>query len=185
MPSPTHRSFQGLRANLLAILSAGVLVAGCSQTVHVTAEADPQASFRGYATYAWLAPPEEQQVDPRRNSELLQWRVQTAVDAQLARRGWGRSDPQNADLLVQFHLLLRERTTDTFQEYYWYRRTGGSGGPQEAYVLGYLEGRLVIEFFEAGTQRRLWRSTATAPVERPEEPHTLLNAIPSMFDRLP
>jgi hypothetical protein len=172
-------------AKTLAALLVFTLACACSQTVRVTSEVDPQASFPRRATYAWMASPEEQRVDPRRNSELLQWRVQTAVDAQLARRGWNRGDSESVDLLLQFQLQLRERTADTFSDYYWYRRTGGSGGPQEAYVLGYLEGRLVIELFEARTGRRLWRSTATAPVERPDEPQNLLDALPSMLSRLP
>lgn len=174
-------------------LAAGIVLCGwlclsfgCSQTVRIAVDQEPSPGLFGhYHSYFWLPPLPQQLSDPRVNSELVQWRIQAAVDSELSLRGWAKSERDAAQVLVQSNFSVRERTTDTFEDYYWYKRTGGSGGPQEAYVFGYEEGSLTIELLDAATSQRLWRATVSAVLGKGHDPQRLLTGVPKLFEQMP
>jgi hypothetical protein len=147
-------------AAIVAVLQ--LVAAGCSTTTARPAEFDRTANFNRYWVYEWTSRPREGSSD----LDLIDWRIRTAVDGQLALKGRRkRVAGENADFLVGYRLMVEEATIDTFGEYFEYRRAGGSGSPQEAYVEGYEEAKLVLEMFDASERRLLWRASAKAVVD--------------------
>jgi hypothetical protein len=83
----------------ITLASAGFWLAGCS-TVRYSTDYDRSASFQSYATYDWLAPSEDEQAELARVNPFLERRLQRAVDAELARRGFVRDTEGDPDFLV-------------------------------------------------------------------------------------
>jgi hypothetical protein len=163
-----------------------LLLGGCAPPpvrVHIDAEASPTANFAGYRTYAWLTEALSQSVG-QAAGDTLTWRIRNGVDAELAGKGYVKQSGR-ADVLVDYHLVQREMTTDSFKDYLAYRQRGGQAEIQEAYVTGYVEGSLVLEFFDARSQQLVWRGTATAVVNPDPQPDKLQESIRRLLERFP
>ncbi len=93
--------------------------------------------------------------------------MRNVVESQLAAKGYTQVESQGADLWVECYLNQRERHTDSINDFIEYRESGGQQGPQESYVWGYSEGTIIIEAYEAATDRLVWRGSAT-PIINPE-----------------
>ncbi len=145
-----------------------VALAGCSTTIPVKVEYDPSASFSTYRTYDWLPTAKESPVVPEGLTEMVDWRIRTAVENQLAAKGYIKR-PGGANFLIGYRIRVRETTVKTFQDYYWYRQTGGSDSPQDAYVIGYREGTLFLDIVDPASKRMIWRAYAKAAVN-PNQP---------------
>ena len=73
---------------------------GCA-TGSVQSDWDPEADFSTLKTYAWFPRTRPAAPDPRLNSTLLDARIQQAVEAELAAKGYTKNTvPHNADFLV-------------------------------------------------------------------------------------
>lgn len=170
-----------------AIILLLLTVNACATTnpIVVKAESSPTADFARYATYAWLyAPPEGHGRGPRSESELLDWRIRAAVDTQLAARGY-QTTAAHPDFLVAYHIERTEKTTDSFSDYWRYRQSGGEADPAEAYVFGYEEGSLILEFTDARTRQLVWRASATAMLSADKQQERTQEAVRLMLRRLP
>jgi hypothetical protein len=155
--------------------------------VRIHADRNPAADFGRYARYAWASAPLSGDEWPARNERTsLDWKVRSLVDEQLARRGYGRGAPGEADFLVDYRVTTQERElTDTFGEYARYRAAGGSAGLGDAWVQGYREGALVVDVSDAATRKLVWYGSATAVVNPSLREKRLPDAIRRIFDRFP
>jgi len=179
---PMQRCCQLLVAVLLAAL------AGCAgkPALRVSAERSAAVDFSAYRTYRWVsAPPEVTLGHSRTPRELLDWRIRNGIEGQLAARGYQQVPSGNADIVVAYHLDIRETNTESVRDYIDYRQSGGQEGMQEAYVFGYQEGTLVIEAVDGATRRLVWHSAA-GPLLNPEaEQDRVREAVQRMMERFP
>ncbi|UCC72761.1 MAG: DUF4136 domain-containing protein [Gemmatimonadota bacterium] len=146
---------------ILCILLA-VGFGGCS-TMQVKSEYEPEASFGGLESYAWLERGEDEGRRGRRLAPVAVRQLVTSVDRELAAKGYRKveSDP---DFLVNFVAATQdevgERTVITDE------RIGYASGRSMVYVE--RQGALVLMISEPDSDRIIWRGWATDVVEDPD-----------------
>jgi hypothetical protein len=155
---------------------------GCWSHIEVAAQHDPGVDFRAYRTYAWMSRSRSDAVEPTDELVLV---VRASVDHELNARGFRLGNTGVPDLLVGFGVRFRNRTTDSFTEYYAYRLSGGEDSPHDAYMYGYEEGTLAVDIIDAHTRQPLWHATVTAVVGDEPSAERVRDAVHAMFERLP
>ena len=144
----------------------------------VNVDSNRTAPWATYKTYAWvtgIAAPDQ----------LNDQRLHASIDDRLAARGLTK-DPAAPDLIVT--------TNVTTQEHQEFVPTGFAYGPWWAggYYGGgsvdtWVEGTLVVDFYDAKTQQMVWRGVATATAsEKPTKNMQKMNkALAKMFEKFP
>jgi Domain of unknown function (DUF4136) len=154
-----------LPAVLLAVLVA------CS-SMSVKHDYDQTNDFTKYKTYAWT---EKQMPDDQlAKNPLVQKRVQAAVDATLASKGYTAvTQQEEADFIVVAHAGVKERMRiQDWGRYGWYDPWWGPyGGRVE--VTYYEEGTLVIDIVDAKEKQLVWRGTGTGIVKQYQKPEKM------------
>ncbi|MHC4972744.1 MAG: DUF4136 domain-containing protein [Planctomycetota bacterium] len=172
------------------IAVAALLLAACS-SVQVSTDFDPGADFAALKTYAWLPRKAQPTGDPRLDSTLLHERIRSAVDAQLAERGYKKTAAGRADFHVAYHTAVeRKMDVDTIYRGYGYGPDiGGWNAGHETVVFEYDQGTLLLDFLHPRSHRLLWRGSASAVVSEsstPEKRTKLINsAVAKLLDRFP
>ena len=170
-------------------VAALLFAVACSSAsgVRIKADRNPAADFSRYGRYAWASAPLGGGEWPARSDRTaFDWKVRSLVDEELARRGYGRGAPEQADVLVDYRVTTQEReVADTVADYARYRSEGGSAGLGEAYVKGYEEGALIVEVSDTRTRKLVWYGSATAVVNPELREKRLPEAVRHMFERFP
>ncbi len=96
----------------LTLVATLLLAAACS-TIRYSEDYDPQASFSRYRTYDWILPSEDEQAALERINPFLERRLQRAVEAEMAQRGFELSPAGDPDLLVSVFPVVPERGADS------------------------------------------------------------------------
>ena len=94
------------RVTLGAFMS--LVLAGCA-TTQIHTDFDETASFSHLKTYNWSARTIDPGGDPALNSPLLEQRIHKAVDAELAGRGYSKSDGDEVDFHVGYQIAVERR----------------------------------------------------------------------------
>ena len=104
----------------------------------------------------------------RGNDPFLESRLRTipqVIERVLAEKGFQKDPNGRPDFRVAYRVATEKGRIDSFQDYGWYKRAGGSKDLGTAYVTGYEEGSLTIDIVNASSERLLWRGTARAVVD--------------------
>ena len=130
------------------------------------------------STWAWAPGAQPGSGDKRIDNDIIQGRVKAAVEGALAGRGYRQVfDPSAANLLVQYHIGLQNRTetrVDTFG--------GPVGGPAACGIRGciggfgwgmygppmdvdvrninYVEGTVMLDLIDRASGKLAWRATS-------------------------
>ena len=158
---------------VLALLVATATMGGCS-SLKIHTDYDPGVDFARLQSYAWLPDPRPPTGDPRLDNSLLDGRVRSAVDSQLAARGHRETSPDEADFLVAYHVALETKLdVDTIHHGYGYGYGRWYGGMSSSTrVREYEQGTLLLDFVDPKTRQLLWRGSSSArirPDNSPEE----------------
>jgi hypothetical protein len=165
----------------LVVIAALFVVAACSSNP-VATDYNPQYDFAAIRTYGWLATTGKSE-DPMVYNDLVDERIRRAVDDQLALRGWKKVEKGNADVLITYHLGMKDKIrVDSFYRdfgYYpcYYCRPygyyGGYGPYSDVSVRQYTEGTLAIDLIDSRNMNMVWRGslskvvrTLNSPAER-------------------
>ena len=169
------------RASWAGLLLA-FLAAGCS-TLEVHSDHNPGVDFSKYHSYAW-APPAAGQAVPDISgvpSDLLEARIQAAVDKQLSAKGLRKAPPgETPDLLISVHVVYSERLTA--------HGAGGAVGyvgrplpwigwydfPYQE-LRAYSQSTLVLDLTDRQTQLLVWRGFASDISDNPEKSAEKIN----------
>jgi Domain of unknown function (DUF4136) len=122
---------------------------------------DKQANIGNYKTYSWSQPKAEQAA---KANELLERRVQSAVDAGLQAKNFVKAQGQ-ADFLVAWYPVFREKAGSNFTFGFG---VGGGSGPVSTGVSGSktlpgntkIEGSIVLQVMDAKSNLVVWQGTA-------------------------
>ena len=113
--------------------------------------------------------------DPRADNPLLDSRIQSAIAAELTRRGYAISP--SPDFLVAYHVGVQDKidvqtVTEPYGYRYPYRGRGWvyPGGTTRTYVNQYAQGTLMIDIVLPRERRLVWRGTAQARVHESRTP---------------
>ena len=163
------------------ILAASlVLVAGPALAQSVDTDFDPSADFTKIKNYAW--------VDGKTKAQPLNHeRIVNGLDAQLAAKGWKKVDDEaSADAVFIYNIASQqERTLSTM-----YGGVGGWGyggwgvgmGTSTTYENVYTVGTMILDLYDAKTQKLIWRGTASDTI--PEKSSSLAKKIDKAIVKL-
>lgn len=130
---------------------------GVASAQKVQTDFDHQANFSQYKTYSW------QEIKPA--NSLWDARIKSAVDAQLAAKGWIQVASGGDVAVVAIKTTQAQRTLQTFYDgmgggWGWRRFGGGGFGESTTTEQDYKEGTLVVDMYDAKTKQLIWRGSA-------------------------
>ncbi len=135
---------------------------------------DKDAIQNDYKTFQWIISEETSVID---SSPLMHSRIVNAIEYHLTQRGMIEVR-ENPDVHVTYHTNEKKEMqlhTSTFgygygSGMYWHRGYGGAMGASSitrAYT--YTKGTLIIDIWDARSEKLVWRGSSTAVVkENPE-----------------
>jgi hypothetical protein len=161
-----------------------VAMLGVASAQHVQTDFDHQANFSQYKTYAW------QGIKPA--NSLWDARIKTAVDAQLAAKGWTQVESGGDVAVVAVKTSETQRTLQTFYDGFgggwgWRRFGGGGFGDATTTEQDYKVGTLVIDLYDAKTKQLIWRGSAqdTVSDKASKNEKNLEKGVVKMFKEFP
>jgi len=162
-------------------VSVGLMLglATVSFTQQVKSDYDHGANFGQYKTYSWE---KVQTKDP-----LLVDRIKDAVNSTLAAKGWTLV-PSGGDVEVfAIETTQNQQTLDTFYNGFGGGRRWGGFGDATTTVETYKVGTLVIDLFDAKTEKLVWRSSSSETLSDNADKNTknLGKGVTKMFKQFP
>ena len=169
---------------LLALTGTAVLFAATSMAQHIKTDFDRTADFSRYKTYSWE---KVQTQDP-----LWVDRIKAAVNSALAAKGLTEA-PSGGDVAVVAMEMTRDHQTlntyyDGFGGGWGWRRGGGMGfGDATTTEETYKVGTLVVDLFDAGTKKLIWRGSSSDILSDKSDKNikNLDKGVQKMFDHFP
>src|ERR1700730_14677311 len=171
-----------LKRVVFVLMGMMLLFAGQSSAQQVKTDYDHSANFGQYKTYSWE---KVQTKDP-----LMVDRIKDAVNSTLAAKGWRRV-PSGGDVEVfAIETTQNQQPLDTFYNGFGGgRRWGGFGGFGDATttVDTYKVGTLVVDLFDAKTEKLIWRSSSSDTLSNNADKNTknLDKGVNKMFQHFP
>jgi hypothetical protein len=176
---------------LAAAVAACVPLVGCESPggqVSVLTGGGPLAG----STYAWAPGAQPGSGDPRVDNDIIRERIRTAVDTNLAAKGYSQVDPAAAKLLVSYHVGLQNKTDYSATSmgghpgmacgirgciggYGW----GMYGAPMDVDIrsINYVEGAVMLDLVDAASGKLAWRATSQKRIDQKDGTQEGLNAI--------
>jgi len=152
-------------------LLALVLLAGCATGPQITTEADPEADFSQYHTFAFYSP---LAIEPDGYTTPSGERMKAAVRSQLESRGYTYTTDR-PDLWVNINAYTQQQTdvnvmpTVDYAYYYSYRGRGYYVVPywrDRTDVYRYTEGTINVDLVDVARNRLVWEGIAVGRVGR-------------------
>ncbi len=159
-----------------------LMFAAVSFAQHVKTDYDHNVNFGQYKTYSWE---KVQTKDP-----LLVDRIKAAVNGALAAKGWTEV-PAGGDVEVfAIETTQNQQTLDTFYNGFGGGRRwgfGGGFGDATTTVETYKVGTLVVDLFDAKTEKVIWRSSSSDTLSDKADKNTknLDKGVEKMFKNFP
>jgi len=157
------------------------LFAACG-SVSTSYDFDPDAKFDQLKTYKWIPAPRSGAAESVDQSPLVLKRVRSAVDEQLAARGYKRVE-SGADFRIAARLSSRQRTrVTTTGSAYGYRR--GAWGASDVDVYQYDEGSIILDIVDASGKNLMWRGVARSAVPADPTPEQITKIVNEAAQKL-
>jgi hypothetical protein len=135
------------------ILGISLFSGAASLSAQVRTDYDHSANFATYKTYSWLK--------VQAGDSLWNDRLQQDVDAQLASKGWTKTESGGDAMVSAFRGTQNEQTLQTFYDGFgggWrWRGFGGGDGLATTTTEVTKVGNVVVDIFDAKSQKLLWR----------------------------
>jgi len=156
--------------NCILVLFLLFLCTACS-TVSVNTDFNPTYDFTQLKTYSWVNDGKAPSSDTRINNDLIIDRVCSAVEANLAARGFVKVNDSAADFKVSWHgaieKKLRVDTIDHFYSPYGYGSLyrdpfwAGRSTMRTSTVREYEVGSILIDILDPVAHRLIWRGSGS------------------------
>jgi uncharacterized protein DUF4136 len=164
---------------LITTLAGLLLIASAAFAVKVRTDYDHDASFASYKTYSWTS--------VKTANSIWDDRVKDAVNSALAAKGLTEV-PSGGDIAVTaVGSTQNQQTLQTF-----YDGMGGGWrwrgfGDSTTTVENYKVGTLVVDLFDASSQKLVWRGSASDTLSDKADKNTknLDNGVKKMFAHFP
>jgi len=186
------------RCSLVCIAGVAlVLGSACTSPIKTAHDADPEADFTRYESYAWIQ--EGPLIGPGTGearsiyiSPIDDQRVRAAVEGELAAKGYRKAASlEQADLVVSYAVAREEKTRireDPGRSSVYYPGYGYGGwyGGSTVSVQQYTEGTLAIEFWDRRTKQAVWVGWASKRLSRSDDSNeTLRQAVTLTLEPFP
>jgi len=169
-------------SKIAASVALTLVLATVSFAQDVKSDYDHNANFGQYKTFPWE---KVQTKDP-----LMVDRIKNAINSALAAKGWTLV-PSGGDVEVfAIETTQNQQTLDTFYNGFGGgRRWGGFGGFGDATTTTetYTVGTLVVDLFDAKTEKLIWRSSSSGTLSDKADKNTknLDKGVNKMFQHFP
>lgn len=152
-----------LTAGTARLVALGILAAalpGCA-SMTVMSHTERGVDLSRYRTYSWNQAGALSTGDPRLdNNEFFDTRLRTAIDGELSGKGFAKTPPGEADLLVHYHASIGQkvdiRELDPGSRYC---------DRVDCRPFIYDAGTLFVDLVDARTRALVWRGWAEGSVE--------------------
>src|SRR6202171_4459887 len=180
--SESEGGIMKLQSRIATSIGLMLVLANVAFAQQVKTDYDHSANFGQYKTYSW---------EKVQTKDLLQvQRIQDAVNSTLAAKGW-KLVPSGGD--VEFFAIettQNQQTLDTFYNGFGGGRRwgfGGGFGDATTTVETYKVGTLVIDLFDAKTEKLIWRSSSSDTLSDNADKNTknLDKGVNKMFQHFP
>jgi len=163
--------------NKLTFLAVVVLVFGAGSAVaqDVRYDFDKTKDFSKYKTYRWVSVQGADQVD-----QLTAKKIETAADAELAKKGLTRVDSDSADLFIGYQTALStEKQFSSFNTGWGYGPGWGAGwygyggmGSTSTYgsTSTVYVGQLDLSMYDSHEKELVWRGAASKTLDVKAKP---------------
>jgi hypothetical protein len=149
------------------------LLAGCA-TMEVTSEHDTAFNFSSLKTYDWLPNPQEYFGSPRVDKSVLEERIITAVNRELAAKKYVKTTSTTPDFHVRYHAVAGtdmqiQNVSEpgsgmsgdwNDQRLGFYRRGGGKSA-----TYTWEMGTLILDMVNPENNKIIWIGTAAAKID--------------------
>jgi hypothetical protein len=180
-----------IRVQALTLGACLFLAAGCAGQ-QVTTDYSPTAAFSKFRSYALVSAPDSA------SHQLIDERVRTAVEAQLAAKGLSQADRAGADLFVGYgvvdhtHKEIYSTGWDWGGGWGWRFHRWGVAWPttMSRSVESYTDGTVVVHLVDARTRQVVWEGQAEdvlrLPVSDPDNATRRIDeAVAKLFAKYP
>ena len=160
-----------------------LLLAGIASAQQVKTDYDRSANFAQYKTYSW----EHVKTQDALNVD----RIKSAVNTALAAKGLTQVDSGGEISVVAVEMTQNQQTLNTFYNGFgggWgWRRFGGGLGEATTTTETYKVGTLVVDLFETGTKKLLWRGSSSDTLSNNSDKNikNLDKGVEKMFKKFP
>lgn len=137
------------------------MAASLALAIDVNTDFDKDVDFTKYTTYSWAHTPDS-------GNQLTDKRIVDSIDAHLQARGWKKAaEGTTGNAVIAAHAAKEsQERLDTFYTGWgvgygyggWAMPVGGATTVSSVYETG----SLLVDIFDAGTKKLLWRGTASA-----------------------
>lgn len=171
------------RGSLALVVLFTLALAGCAARTSQYSYLERGADLTRYQRYSWGPADRTATGDPRLdNNEIVQQRIQTAVEKQLSTRGFEKTTSGSPDLLVHYHTSVEQRID--------LRDAEPSAPCTDCAPFIYDAGTLVIDLVDAKTDHLIWRGWSEGSIDGVIDNQTLMEAridesVKKIFDQLP
>jgi hypothetical protein len=169
-------------SKIAASVGLTLVLATASFAQQVKTDYDHSANFGQYKTYSWE---KVQTKDP-----LLVDRIKDAVNSTLAAKGWTLVASGGDVEVFAIETTQNQQSLDTFYNGFGGGRRwgfGGGFGDATTTVETYKVGTLVIDLFDAKTEKLIWRSSSSDTLSDKADKNTknLDKGVNKMFQHFP
>jgi Domain of unknown function (DUF4136) len=179
-----------MKKRLVAGVIALFLAPALAMAQKVSYDYDKTANFASFKTYA-------HKDGTKVGQELIDARIVAAIEAQLAAKGFTKSE-SNPDVFVVYHMAFdKEKDISTFSSGYgggygpygWGWGGGWGGGTTSTQVRDILIGTLVIDLADAKKGQLAWRGMGVKEVNTQANPEkrdkSINDAVKKIFKNYP
>lgn len=159
----------------LLIFFFTISISGCS-SLSLSTDYDDSIDFSTFKTYRWHADNEHNTASLKYLDNIMDQRIRSTVDQQLAAKDFTKKLDGNVDFYVNYSVVIDDRTDiRTYNNYngmypgYSYRAGYGYYGRgmgvaystgSETQVTHYKQGTLIIDIVNPETDQLIWRGAA-------------------------
>jgi hypothetical protein len=156
-----------------------LLSLGCAPSMKIAADWDPDVDFAPLGSWAYNETPMKPQGLPSLDDDtLLANRVKSAIEGQMASKGYRQTDRAQADFLVTFFLVVEDKVkVSTINNHYGYGPGwgygyygGGAYGSSTTTVDQYKQGTLVVDISRGDENSLIWRGSASTRLSKKTTP---------------
>lgn len=165
----------------IVLVATVLLTASCSTPLKVSTDYDKTVNFSNYKTFNVYNLKTTGSV-----SHLNADRFTNAISNEMAKKGFTQTNNNNADLLVNAVVILKDKqqTTATTNYYgygglyrpYGYYGGGMAMGNTTVNTYEYKAGTFIIDVVDNKTQKMIWEGTGNKDIDsKPKDPETIIN----------
>jgi hypothetical protein len=164
------------------VLLAFALSAAACSGISTTADFNPNTDFAAYQTYNWV-PDGSSEGTGVATDQLIDSRVRSAIESELATRGINKVDLPQADMAVGYQVTSQDKVSYNTVSTGWgggygrRGRGGWGGGMSTTYQNTYTDGSIIVAVFDNADRELVFEGSATSTIDPGASPEERTEAI--------